>query len=81
MRGRAPDAIDRVRREIKRLERELGPLASTLAILQAKARGAGQPVDLGREEAIRARMETLQCQLDDLRMIVRGVRAVPRDVD
>jgi hypothetical protein len=80
VRARSPDGPDRVRREIRRLERELGPLASTLAVIEAKHR-TGHPVDLGRAEAIRARMETLQNQLDDLRPILRNLKAAPHADD
>jgi hypothetical protein len=76
VRNRSPDGVDRVRREIKRIERELGPLASTLAVMQARER-TGHPIDLGRAEAIMARMEKLRAQLDDLRPILRNLKATP----
>jgi hypothetical protein len=80
VRNRSPDGPDRIRREIKRLERELGPLASTLSVIEAKHR-TGQPVDLGRGEAIRARFAALQSQVADLRAIMRNVKATPHKED
>jgi hypothetical protein len=78
--ARKPDAVDRVKLQVRKLERELGPLALTLAVMQAKAR-TGVDVDDGRVAAIIGRMDKLRAQLDDLRPILRNIKAVPRADD
>jgi hypothetical protein len=80
VRNRSSDGAARVRREIKRLEREVGPLALTLAVMQAKAR-TGAEIDDGRVAAIIGRMDKLRAQLDDLRPILRSIKAAPRADD
>lgn len=79
VRARDPDGLSRVSYYIRRIEQELGPLASSLAVMQARARGAGESVDEGKEATIRARMQVLNDRLADLRPIIGRARSAPKD--
>jgi hypothetical protein len=79
VRARDPDGLSQVSYYIRRIEQELGPLASSLAIMQARARGEGTTVDEGKEATMRARMQVLNDRLADLRPIISRARSAPKD--
>jgi hypothetical protein len=80
VRKREKDSLSRVSYFIRRLEQELGPLVSSLAVMEARIRGGvADAMDEGKAVSTRARIELLQARLADLRPIIARVRSVPRD--
>jgi hypothetical protein len=72
--ARKPDAIDRIKLHIRKLEAELGPLVSTIAIQEARLR-TGRHVNVDRTATMRQRVEIIQSRLADLRALLRGVKS------
>lgn len=76
IRARKPDAADRVRLEIRKIEGELAPVVRRRAIVDG-CKAAGEPVQPALEVVLDANIAALRSKLKQLHAVLRETKAAP----